>query len=416
MYAFRKPFTVGVFEGSFQFLFFPPIDYKILFIVSQVLGYTLSKFLGIKFVSETPSNKRIFYILSLIGFAEISLIFFGLVPPSYRFFFLFLNGLPLGMLWGLIFSFLEGRKSSELLGAGLSTSYIVASGFVKSAGQTVLNFGVDEKYMPFITGLIFMPGVIFSIWLLSRIPPPTKEEEIARTKRVPMNKEARKEFFKSLAPGLICLTVFYMFLTSYRDFRDNFSREIWESLGYSGKAHIYTSSEIPIAITVLLVLTLIMFIRSNKNAVNVIHALLILGSATIGISTLLFQLELIKPMVWMVSIGLGLYLGYVPFGCVLFDRIVASTGKIGTAAFTIYLTDAFGYLGSVFMLFFKNFGPQISLLDFFIKASYITSFACSIGFSLSMLYFSHITKVRSVEKHDKSKIIPLDKNSLSLVH
>ena len=50
MYAFRKPFTVATFEG----LSWAGIDYKIVLITAQVLGYTASKFIGIKVVSELP--------------------------------------------------------------------------------------------------------------------------------------------------------------------------------------------------------------------------------------------------------------------------------------------------------------------------------------------------------------------------
>ena len=35
---------------------------------------------------------------------------------------LFLNGLPLGLIWGLVFGFMEGRRTSEVLGAILCAS------------------------------------------------------------------------------------------------------------------------------------------------------------------------------------------------------------------------------------------------------------------------------------------------------
>ena len=40
MYAFRKPFSVGVFEGQVDLPVLPAIDYKILLIIFQVMGYT----------------------------------------------------------------------------------------------------------------------------------------------------------------------------------------------------------------------------------------------------------------------------------------------------------------------------------------------------------------------------------------
>lgn len=99
MYAFRKPFAVATFKG----LQYWGIDYKILLITSQVMGYTLSKFIGIKVVSEMSSESRIFNIRLYIVLAGVALFCFAVIPPPYNIIFLFLNGLPLGMVWGLVF-------------------------------------------------------------------------------------------------------------------------------------------------------------------------------------------------------------------------------------------------------------------------------------------------------------------------
>ena len=48
MYAFRKPFAAATFDG----LHFLGMDYKVLLIITQAIGYTASKFIGIKVVSE----------------------------------------------------------------------------------------------------------------------------------------------------------------------------------------------------------------------------------------------------------------------------------------------------------------------------------------------------------------------------
>ena len=394
MYAFRKPFSVGRFDQSLEF-FGLVLDMKIVYVFSQVLGYTFSKFIGIKLVSESGRHRRIRMILLFIGFAELSLLAFAVCPPSLRVLCLFANGLPLGMIWGLVFSFLEGRHNTEVLAAGLSTSYIVASGFVKSAGKWVLLQGVSEYWMPVITGLLFTPMLLLGLWMLSRLPPPSQQDEALRTKRAPMHHEERKRFFRMYAPGLIALTGFYMLLTAYRDIRDNFSRDLWDELGFGDSSMVFSTSELPIAFIVLMTLSFIMYIKSNRTAVTVIHGLLVGGSALIGIATLAFQMQWISPYVWLTSVGLGLYLGYVPFGSVIFDRIIAETKFIGTAAFMIYVTDAFGYLGSVGVMFYKNFMQlQSSWLDFFIAFSYTTSIACVLGYGFSMVYFHQATRNR----------------------
>ncbi|MFY0253367.1 DUF5690 family protein [Chitinophaga sp. 30R24] len=55
----------------------------------------------------------------------------------------FVNGPPLRMIWGLVFSYLEGRRSTELMGAVLSISFIFSSGFVKSVEKmAIVNWGI----------------------------------------------------------------------------------------------------------------------------------------------------------------------------------------------------------------------------------------------------------------------------------
>ncbi|MFX8554498.1 DUF5690 family protein, partial [Acinetobacter baumannii] len=75
-------------------------------------------------------------ILFLLFAAWLTLFCFAVVPVPYNFIFMFLNGLPLGMIWGLVFSYLEGRTFTDLMGAILATSFIFASGFAKFVGKT----------------------------------------------------------------------------------------------------------------------------------------------------------------------------------------------------------------------------------------------------------------------------------------
>src|SRR5262245_47998797 len=109
MYAFRKPFTPSTYEGDRL----GEVGYKTVLVTAQVLGYTLSKFLGIKFIAELTPQRRVASLLGLIGLAQLALLLFALTPAPFNFPWLFLNGVPLGMVFGLVLSFLEGRRRSE---------------------------------------------------------------------------------------------------------------------------------------------------------------------------------------------------------------------------------------------------------------------------------------------------------------
>lgn len=371
MYAFRKPFSVATFEGLEVF----HIDYKILLIIAQVLGYVISKFIGIKIISELKAKQRAFYLLGLIAIAEVALVLFAVVPKPYNIICIFVNGIPLGMIWGIVFSYLEGRKFTEILGVALSTSFIVSSGVVKSAGFFVMeSWGFSQFWMPAITGLLFIPPLLFFTWLLERIPKPTAEDIELRSERIPMtSKDRKKVLFQFLFP-ITLWVLFYTYLTAFRDFRDNFARELWDSLGFKGDVSVYASSEVFVAIIVLLVLGAAFYFKDNMKALFFYHILLIIGSLSIGVSTILYQSGTIGAYYWMVVSGFGLYICYVPFNCLFFDRFIAAFKIKGNAGFLIYLADAFGYLGSVTVLLYKNFGQStLSWLNFFIDGAYIVA-------------------------------------------
>ncbi len=385
MYGFRKPYTVARFEGQSV----GDIDLKIALLLGQVFGYALSKFLGVKWVSELPGSRRAIALVGLIGIAELSLLAFGWLPAGGKVVAMFCNGLPLGAVWGLVFGFLEGRRTSEILGAGLSTSYIVASGGVKSVGSWLLGRGLSEAWMPFVSGLVFLGPFLLAVWLLQRLPPPTAEDIAARTVRRPMDGPQRRAFFGRFAVGLVALTGLYTLLTAYRGFRDDFAAEIWAELGWADEPAIFTLTEIPVALAVMTGLALLYRITDNRRAFFVVHAMMAAGTVLVGLATWAFAAGAIGAIAWMTSVGVGLYLAYVPYGCVLFDRLIAYTGAAGTAVFMIYVTDAFGYAGQIAVLLYKNFGEaDLSWVSFFTGFSYVTAIVCTASFAVSAWYFA----------------------------
>ena len=388
MYAFRRPFSAATFEAVPGWHF--ALDYKIALVLAQVAGYALSKMIGVKVISEIAPARRGAAILALIGLSWLALVGFALIPAPWNVSMLFLNGLPLGMIWGLVFGYMEGRRVSEVLGAILCASFILSSGVVKSVGAWLVHAQhVDRFWMPAATGLLFMPLLALSVWALGQLPPPSLADEAERVRRAPMNGAERLAFLARYGPGIALLTTAYILLTAFRDFRDNFAAEIWSALGYGKEAGVFTASELPVAAFSLIVLACVMAIRDNRRALLVIHAVVVAGFALLGLSTLAFQAHMLSPLAWMIAAGAGLYMAYTPFNAMLFDRLVAFSGTVATAGFLIYVADASGYLGSVALLLWRNFGEvQLNWLQFFVASAYATSLVGVVMVALAAVYFA----------------------------
>lgn len=391
MYAFRKPFAVATYADLAPLPF--GIDYKTGLLIAQVIGYALSKVIGIRVIAEFGRLGRATAILGLIGASWLALLLFALLPPGMGPLCLFLNGLPLGMIWGLVFSYVEGRRSSELLGAILCASFILSSGVVKSVAAWLMLQGVSERWMPAMTGLVFVPVLLVALVVLERLPPPDARDEAERTVRRPMSAADRRAFLRDHGVTMALLVMGYVVLTALRDLRDSFAAELWAAMGYKDVASVFSQSEVPVAAIALAGLGALMFVRDNRRALLAMHGVIVLGGVLLGGATLAFQLHLLSPLAWMILTGAGLYLGYTPYNAMLFDRMIAALGRVGNAGFLIYVADSSGYAGSVALLLYRSFAmPQVDWLAFFIACAYGAAGLVIVLTTLSALRFAKAGK------------------------
>lgn len=373
MYAFRKPLAAGTYEGIVPWG--SGIELKTAFLVAQILGYAAAKYWGARVLPELVPERRAITIIGLISGSWIALLGFGLSTVLFKLIAIFLNGLCLGMIWGLVVGFLEGRRTSELLLAGLSCSFIVASGVVKDVGRWVMGaWAVPEDWMPFVTGGLFFPLLLLSVLALAQVPAPDEKDVAQRTARLPMMRDQRRAFLRAHAlPLSLCLAV-YVVLTAYRDYRDNYGVEIFTELGYGESSALFSQTEIPVALLVLATLSLLSLVKDNKRALGLMFAVMTAGLLLLSGATLLLSARAISGKTFMILVGLGSYLTYVPFGSMLFERIVAHTRTAGTAVFGIYLADALGYTGSIGVQVYADlFGQESGRLAFFFGLTHAMS-------------------------------------------
>lgn len=404
IYGFRKPFTAAGYQDAELW----GIDYKTVLVAAQVIGYTLSKFLGVRVISEISTQRSRFGILALVGVAELSLLAFGLTPAPYNIIWLFANGLPLGMVFGMVLRVLEGRVLTEVLTAGLCASFILADGFTKSAGAWLLEAGISETWMPFTAGALFLAPLLAFVAMLGCVPPPDRLDIASRTERPPMTAFDRRQLFMRYAVGLTALVAMYLAVTILRSVRADFAREIWNGLGYSHSPSVFTLSEIIVSLSVMLLTALSVLVRDNRRAFFAAMFMSLIGLALIPVAIVARGYEL-SGFLYMVLIGLGLYLPYVAVHTTLFERLIAMTGDRGNIGFLMYIADSFGYLGYIAVMLmhavlsFHDVALVSSgnFLDFFEPLCWVISGTGTLCVIVCWVYFAH----RKAEATNRLEIV-----------
>src|SRR5882672_9370424 len=76
IFALRKTFGVA----TYQDISYWGVDFKGWMVISQVIGYLISKFIGIKVASELQSRHRTRGILLMVSVAAVAWFFFAITP------------------------------------------------------------------------------------------------------------------------------------------------------------------------------------------------------------------------------------------------------------------------------------------------------------------------------------------------
>lgn len=403
MYGFRKPFTSAAYADAR----YGGIDFKTILVVTQVAGYMVSKFIGIRVVSEMPPHRRAMGILVLITAAWGALALFGALPRPWNAVGLFLNGLSLGMVFGFVLGFLEGRRVTEALVAGLCASFILADGVTKSVGAWLLERKVPEDWMPFLAGLVFVGPLVLCVAMLSRVSAPTAADLAARTERHVLTRRERWDLYGRYALGLTMLVAMYLLVTVMRSVRADFAPELWRGLGAPAAPSVFSYSEFYVALGVMSVNGLVVYIADNR------HAFLV-SLATCGIGLLLVVAALVgqrggalEAFPFMVLIGFGLYLPYVAMHTTVFERLLAMTRERGTLGFLMYVADAFGYLAYVGVMIARNLTAEPTrFLPFFVSLCWVAVALSGVCLLVTWRYFATHAATNAAAHASRSFVTP----------
>lgn len=413
--AFAAYFSIygicsSLFAGTFDGVkVFGGLELKVAFSISQMLGYGLSKVAGAIIIPTIKRHVRCPLLILLVILAELPLVFFGFLPPVGQVIMVFLSGVPMAWMWGIMVMYLEGRKTSEFLLMGLYLSVMVASGVAKSIALAVLRAGISEAWMPALCGAVSAVAFIIFIVMLDAIPDPSSSDKKQRSERRTMTQAEARTFLVKWAPGLIIITLVYSVLGAYRNFRDYFAPELWRDLeGPDFDPARFTQSELPVGICTAVAYSLLYWIKDNKKAFFSILGVMFVGGLIVLIATITKTGGAIDPLPWMIMVGVGLFMAYIPPGAMLYDRFNGATGHPYTSVFMIYLSDVCGYSATLGVLFYRNFGDaNISYVSFFEALSFVASLVCMGGMVVAAFYF--FIAMRNLRPSPSSEHLAADK-------
>lgn len=388
VYALRKPFTAAEFEGLQVF----GMDYKIVVSIIQLLGYVSAKLLGIKYISELRPEGRLKFIIGSAALSEISLIAFGLLPMPYNIMALYFNGLSLGCMWGVIFSFLEGRRTTDILASIMGVSMALSSGVAKSLGLYTLNvLHVSEFWMPALIGAIAFPLLCFTGWMMTRFPQPTAADIASRSVRVTLNGHQRWALFRRFMPLLIMLFAANLLLTVQRDIKEDFIVCIIDVSTVSSWAFAQIDS-----IATLVLLATFALLSTTYDHLKVLCILLVLSTCGMGTLAFLgvnFEQVGLPTTIWLFLQSLCLDMAYLSFQTIFFERFIACFKIKGNVGFFIITIDFVGYLGTLALLLFKEFyASHIDWASFYNSMSLYIGIVCCLAFIGSLGYMIQVRK------------------------
>jgi hypothetical protein len=204
-----------------------------------------------------------------------------------------------------------------------------------------------------------------------------------------MTRADRKAFLKTFLPGVLLLVLIYIFVTVLREVRDAFMADMWRSSGEVFQPGVFAQTETIISLSILVLIASMVAVRNNQKAFLMTQGIMLAGFVLSGVMTLLYQQGGVSTFWWMTSMGLGLYMTYIPYNSILFDRMLASFKYAANVGFLIYVADAFGYLASISVLLTKTvFKLQVDWLQFYSSLVLITSVIGSLAIVCSLLYFN----------------------------
>jgi uncharacterized membrane protein YwzB len=292
-----------------------------------------------------------------------------------------------------MFTYLEGRRSTEITSGMLNFFIILGGALARAVGSAILDALPSHlhAWMPLITAGIGLPIALVSVLLLDAVPRPTLEDVRERAVRRPMPSSERTAFLKRFWPGLTLLSINYMLMVTFRSFRDYFCANVYKDMLHRDVTSLdYILADWPAGAVACSMMMSVASLRDNRKGVQAMHVMMVIGAAILAAVTVLFQLHYLSGELAIICIGIGLYVAWLPSQAILFDRILSASDTPGTSVFLIFATDFLGYVGTLALLFYKSFAHIGSVTDLFLYTSLGLAGCVAVLSVCSVVYFNRV--------------------------
>ena len=193
------------------------------------------------------------------------------------------------------------------------------------------------------------------------------------------------ELFKNFMPFLTMLFVANIAIVVLRDIKEDFLVNIIDMSGYS--PWLFTQIDSVVTLTILAIFGLMVLVKDNFKALSVLYGLIITGMMVMAFVSFGQERMGLSPVTWLFLQSLCLYMAYLTFQTIFFDRFIACFKIRGNVGFFIVLTDFLGYTGTILVLVLKEFvGTRLDWAVFYNQlAGYVGIFCCA-TFVASFVY------------------------------
>eukprot|EP00039_Didymoeca_costata_P031589 m.35565 g.35565 ORF g.35565 m.35565 type:complete len:481 (+) comp8893_c0_seq2:361-1803(+) len=381
------------------------LQVKVWYSLASNVGYGVSKLPAYFIVPTVKRNHRIRLLMVLCGLMMLfTVAFWKFLPVPARILGIFLGGLPGSWVYAIVFSFFEGRMSTELLNAVLNLVIICGGALSRAVGESYLRMLDDKDWMPLAVAATLAPFSAACFIFLGLTPGPSEQDTKNKAERRVMHARERLLFLKKFAPGIVAITLCYACIISFRSLRDYFALEVYTSvLGVTPAPWVYIVADWPAGVLTSMIMVAMTHVKDNRLGLLILLGMCLSGAVIVGISTTIYMLSGAQ-FVLIVGVGLGLYLMWAPLPALVYDRLLAASMTPGTVMGVIFMSDCAGYVGTTALLLYKGLGSSGNdkdLEDIFIWAALALAVIgiCTIG--IACFYFV------SVLHHKDSEHQPL---------